>query len=177
MSAARLDDRKVRGRRPSAFALGTLAAGLMVVVLLSVLILNLGRGGSASGWVEAGSVENVRRAGVMPVRKAHAFVVSDGGRLVALADRAQHLGGEYVVWCPTSGWFESPFHGETFDRDGVSRGGPANRGLDHLQLKVERGMVFVHPEHLTRGVPKGTPGEDDPDGPFCFALGGTVKAR
>ena len=64
------------------------------------------------------------------------------------------------------GWFEDPAHGTKFDRLGNYELGPAPRGLDRLATLVQDGVVWVNPNEVTLGPPRGSH-DIKPTGPFC----------
>jgi len=118
------------------------------------------------GWVRVGSIQDVRFQGVVPLPEIPAFVVVDPPRTpIALLARSTHL-GERVIYCQSSGWFEDPAHGTKFDRLGNYELGPAPRGLDRLATLVQDGVVWVNPNEVTLGPPRGLH-DIKPTGPFC----------
>jgi Rieske Fe-S protein len=118
------------------------------------------------GWVRVGSIQDVRSQGVVPLPEVPAFVVVDPPRTpIALLARSTHL-GERVIYCRSSGWFEDPAHGTKFDRLGNYELGPAPRGLDRLATLVQDGVVWVNPNEVTLGPPRGWR-DIKPTGPFC----------
>ena len=119
-----------------------------------------------AGWVRVGSIQDVRSRGVVPLPEVPAYVVVDPPRTpISLLARSTHL-GERVIYCRSSGWFEDPAHGTKFDRLGDYGLGPAPRGLDRLATLVQDGVVWVNPNEVTPGPPRGTP-DIKPTGPFC----------
>lgn len=120
------------------------------------------------GWVRVGSIQDVRSRGVVPVPEVPAYVVVDPPRIpIALLALSTHL-GERVVYCRSSGWFEDPSHGTKFDRLGNYELGPAPRGLDRLATLVQDGILWVNPNEVTPGPPRGSHASK-PAGPFCSA--------
>jgi hypothetical protein len=63
--------------------------------------------------------------------------------------------------------FETPTHGEKFDRRGTYYGGPAQKGLDRFLVTVEGSSIFVDFDHLIEGPERGEEDPLDPEGPFC----------
>ena len=119
-----------------------------------------------AGWVRVGSIQDVRSRGVVPLPEVPAYVVVDPPRTpIALLARSTHL-GERVIYCRSSGWFEDPAHGTKFDRLGNYELGPAPRGLDRLATLVQDGVVWVNPNEVTLGPPRGSH-DIKPTGPFC----------
>jgi len=118
------------------------------------------------GWVRAGSIEDVRSQRVVSLPDVPAYVVvAPPGSPIALLARSTHL-GEPIVYCRSSGWFEDPVHGTMFDGLGHYELGPAPRGLDRLATLVQDGVVWVNPNEVTPGPPRGSRGIK-PIGPFC----------
>ena len=119
-----------------------------------------------AGWVRVGSIQDVRSQGVVSLPQAPAYVVVDPPRSpIAVLARSTHL-GERIIYCPSSGWFEDPAHGTKFDRLGNYELGPAPRGLDRLATLVQDGVVWVNPNEVTLGPPRGSH-DIKPTGPFC----------
>ena len=120
-----------------------------------------------------------------------AFVVThEDGSASAVAAFSAHVpwGIEYLVmWCPSSGWFEDPFHGSKYDEYGTYWDGPGPSGLgvyrtDELEdrVRVRSGTAYVAPrpgQPQSSPPPLGgmdpgilTPSSVDPvgpRGPFC----------
>jgi Rieske Fe-S protein len=117
-------------------------------------------------WVRVGSIAEVRSQGVVSLPEIPAYVVVDPPKSpIALLARSTHL-GEPLIYCRSSGWFEDPVHGTKFDRLGDYELGPAPRGLDRLATLVQDGVVWVNPNEVTPGPPRGTH-DIKPTGPFC----------
>jgi Rieske Fe-S protein len=118
------------------------------------------------GWMRVGTIQDVRSQRVVSLPEVPAYVVVDPpGTPIALLALSTHL-GEKVIYCRSSGWFEDPAHGTTFDRLGNYGLGPAPRGLDRLATLVQDGVVWVNPNEVTLGPPRGTH-DIRPTGPFC----------
>lgn len=122
------------------------------------------------GWVPAGSVDSIRDAGIVYLKEYRVFVVPRGRRFLAISEAVPHLPGETAMFCRSSGWFESPYHGEKFDRYGRYVSGPASRGLDRFEVRVLLGEIQFRPEGLIPGPPRGGP-TLEPEGPFCVGRG------
>lgn len=118
--------------------------------------------------MRVGSIEDVRSQGVVLLPEVPAYVVADPPQApMALLARSPHL-GERVSYCRSSTWFEDPLHGDKFDRLGNYMLGPAPRGLDRLATLVQGGVVWVNPNEITLGPPRGSRGGyEPPAGPFC----------
>jgi Rieske Fe-S protein len=141
---------------------------LAVTLLLGLVVFRfLGAEWSPGpGWVRVGSIAHVRSQGVVSLPEIPAYVVVDPPKSpIALLARSTHL-GEPLIYCRSSGWFEDPVHGTKFDRLGDYELGPAPRGLDRLATLVQDGVVWVNPNEVTPGPPRGTH-DIKPTGPFC----------
>lgn len=150
-------------RRPLPISLVALAA-----VLTGVVVLRLSTSDSSpgAGWLRVGSIQDVRAEAVVFLPEVPGYVIAEPPRTpVALLARSPHL-GEQIVYCPSSRWFEDPAHGAKFDRLGNYVLGPAPRGLDRLATIVRDGVVWVNPNEITLGPPRGTH-TTRPAGPFC----------
>jgi hypothetical protein len=153
-------------RRSRVATVALVAIGLVVLNVL-VVRLAIRPDPPRPGWVNVGSVVDVRDRQVMFVPDLDAYVVADdAGAPVTLVARSPHLGAR-VVYCPSSRWFEDPRYGSKFDRLGRYALGPAPRGLDRLPTVVSDGLIWVDPNHVTLGPPREVHALGRPDGPFC----------
>jgi hypothetical protein len=122
------------------------------------------------GWVRIGSIQEVPAEGVMSLPEVPAYVVADPLRTpITLLARSPHL-GERITYCRSAGWFEDRAHGAKFDRLGNYVLGPADRGLDRLATLVQDGVVWVNPNAITLGSPRGSYDGKPPAGPFCSGM-------
>lgn len=143
-----------------------LVAAFAILVALAIARFSTSKNSLGAGWVRVGSIQDVRSQSVVLLPDVPAYVVVDPPRTpMALLARSPHL-GERVVYCPSSMWFEDPAHGDKFDRLGNYVLGPAPRGLDRLATLVQDGVVWVNPNEITLGPPRG-PHDTKPAGPFC----------
>jgi Rieske Fe-S protein len=151
-------------RRGSLLVIGVVAVSLLLgLAIVRSLVAEPSPG---AGWVRVGSIQDVRSRGVVSLPQVPAYVVVDPPRSpIALLARSTHL-GERIIYCPSSGWFEDPAHGTKFDRLGNYELGPAPRGLDRLATLVQDGVVWVNPNEVTPGPPRGSH-DVKPAGPFC----------
>ena len=143
--------------------------GVAVSLLLVLLLVRsvVAENSPGPGWVRVGSIQDVRSQGVVSLPEVPAFVVVDPPRSpIALLALSTHL-GERVIYCRSSGWFEDLAHGTMFDRLGHYGFGPAPRGLDRLATVVQGGVVWVNPNEVTLGPPRGSH-DIKPAGPFCI---------
>lgn len=89
---------------------------------------------------------------VAPRRRLGAvFVLREGGAVRAWSATCPHVGC-LVEW--SSDHYVCRCHESAFERDGRLRAGTAPRGLDPLDVRVERGVVFVRFERFRLGVPE-----------------------
>jgi hypothetical protein len=151
--------------RPS--LLLTLVVGTSLLLGLAVVRSLVAERSPGAGWVRVGSIEDVRSQGVVLLPEVPAYVVVNPPQApMALLARSPHL-SERVTYCQSSTWFEDPLHGDKFDRLGNYMLGPAPRGLDRLATLVQTGVVWVNPNEITLGPPRGSQGAyEPPAGPF-----------
>ena len=153
-------------RRGSLLVIGVVAVSLLLG--LAVVRSLVAKRSPGPGWVRVGSIEDVRSQGVVLLPEVPAYVVVDPPQTpIALLARSTHL-GERVIYCRSSTWFEDALHGDKFDRLGNYILGPAPRGLDRLATLVQDGVVWVNPNEILLGPPRGSQGAfEPPAGPFC----------
>lgn len=102
------------------------------------------------------------------------LVRSEDDSFRALSGQSTHL-GEMVAWLPDffwegqRGWFHEPCHGDTYALDGSRIFGPAPRGLDGFEVRIEDGMVIVDPTDVTRSADPGRWYADDEPRPTATA--------
>lgn len=123
------------------------------------------------GWVTVGSLADVQRQGVFYDRTVNVFVIADSGEVIAVLAENPHA-GERVYYCPSSGWFQSPSEGSTFDHRGYYRLGPAPRGLDRVQVRIEHGFVSVNVSERAPGPVRGLTDLRPAAGPRCLDVPG-----
>jgi cytochrome b6-f complex iron-sulfur subunit len=102
------------------------------------------------------------------VSQGRLFVVNTGDTLYALSQKCPHLGCR-VPYCDSSGRFECPCHGSTYDLGGEWIVGPAPRGMDRYDLKLVGAQLVADTSKVITGPPHGakrylTP----PKGPSCI---------
>jgi len=148
-------------------ALTVIGAALGVAVL--IIAYGLLRGsdvGPGVGWIRVGTTQELDQAHVTFVASIPAYVVATPEGLIGLYAKSTQL-GEPVTYCASSGYFEDQMHGSKFDGVGDYALGPAPRGLDRLQVRTVGNDVWVLPQDLLQGAPRGTPRPSKPIGPFC----------
>lgn len=89
------------------------------------------------------SLEEVRERGVVYLEDQDMFLVERGRGVLALSNDAQHI-GDKVEWCESSQMFESPAHGEKFDRFGRYYSGPAATDMDRAVAFAGSRGVFLN---------------------------------
>ncbi len=125
-----------------------MAAALLGLAGLTVWLLQSGPG--APGAIPLQAVHegvSLHRADGVQV-----FLLRRGHSVRAFLNRSPHL-GEPLWYCVREGVFVSPAHGELFDAAGRYVDGPAPRGLDRVQVRVEGDDVLVNPRVVERGAP------------------------
>lgn len=124
------------------------------------------------GKVKTVSPDAVPEDSVIEVSAARAYLTKVNGEVVALSESCTHLGCR-VPWCESSGQFECPCHGTSFNRAGDFRGGPAPRGLDRYEIAVVDGVIEVDTGSIVEGLPPGEEQINEPiRGPSCNEGGG-----
>lgn len=112
------------------------------------------------------SADELAEREVMFVEPGHVYLVWNDGSPLALAPDTQHVGDE-VWYCPSSGFFESPAHGESFDGRGYYYAGPGARGLARHPVEIVDGSVIADLTIQIEGPPRGAGPALEPRGPFC----------
>lgn len=155
-----------QGRRWLLISVVAVLAGLVGVALGRFLPV-FETASPGEGWVRVGSIQEVRTEGVVSLPEVPAYIVAGPPRTpIALLARSTHL-GRPITYCRSSGWFEDQAHGSKFDRLGNYVLGPAARGLDRVATIVQDGAVWVYPNAIMLGAPRGTYNGQPPAGPFC----------
>ncbi len=96
------------------------------------------------------------------------YVVNTKGYLFALSQKCPHLGC-HVPYCESSGRFECPCHGSIYDLAGEHIAGPAPRGMDRFNVKLDGQNVVVDTGVLEPGPARGTKNFfTEPKGPGCI---------
>ncbi len=140
------------------------AAIALVVIVGAGVVIGLA---TTSGPDAVASLETLRQREVLFLDEYDIFLVYNRGDPLALSDDAQHLEGEHTEWCESSQLFETPTHGEKFDRRGNYYGGPAAKGLDRYPVRIVGDAVYVDLDELIPGPQRGAEEPLEPTGPFC----------
>lgn len=119
---------------------------------------------TAEEWTDVGSIDEIPDG--EPTKKA-VVISQDGGwgrfnsqQLVWIQKQGESL-VVYSAACPHLGCtinaaqsgFICPCHGSAWDRDGSKVGGPAPRGMDSLEYRIEDGTLQVKYRFFRQGVP------------------------
>lgn len=130
-----------RSRRRTFF----LSAGLVVAILLALFAGYL----RDRGWTHVASRNVLRERAVLYVPDLDLFLVENGSDPLGLSARSPHRGLR-LLFCRSSGYFQDGSGGR-FDRFGVHVRGPASRGMDRVEARLNGDLVDVMPNVLTKG--------------------------
>jgi nitrite reductase/ring-hydroxylating ferredoxin subunit len=154
--------------RAAALGVG-LAIVAALVVWTALPTTGPGSGDSATEWVRAGDVDELRARRIVYLEEIETFVVAPAGEEpFALSASSPHL-GDRLLFCRSAGWFFSPAHGETFDLHGAYELGPADAGMSRRETRLVEGGLEVLAGSETPGTAE--PADAEPSGPLC--TGGT----
>lgn len=92
-------------------------------------------------------------AKVENVRLGAAWLVRDGDQIRAFSTTCPHLGCS-VDYDAKAGSFRCPCHTSSFDKAGNRVSGPAKRGMDPLDVKLDEGRVLVRFKRFKLDVPE-----------------------
>jgi hypothetical protein len=154
-----------KDKRRIALAVIGVALGVAVIIVAYGLL----RGsdvGPGVGWIRVGTTQQLDEARVTFVASIPAYVVATPHGFIGLYAKSTQL-GEPVEYCASSGYFEDSMHGSKFDGVGDYAMGPAPRGLDRLQVRIVGNDLWVYPQQLLQGAPRGIPRPAPASGPFC----------
>jgi nitrite reductase/ring-hydroxylating ferredoxin subunit len=141
------------------------ALGSFALILVVMIVIAIANSGDENGPLS--SLSELEDEGVIEIEDEHLFLVYNDGEVLALSDDPQHLPNEHTEWCESSQLFETPTHGEKFDRLGNYYAGPAMKGLDRYPVAVEGDAIYVDLERLVPGPERGAETALEPEGPFC----------
>ena len=144
-------------------------AALFAIPIVTVVARETG------GWQLATTVAGLRVRGVVYVPDLEVFVVETGGEPLGLSALSPHL-GERLLYCEPASMFVDE-NGDRFDRLGNYLGGPAPRGMDHVQARVRGDLVGIDPTEVTKGPARGPLPPLDPKGPRCGVSGELEETR
>jgi hypothetical protein len=143
------------------------------LVILMVLLLALPAAfvlrSVLGGWTTVMSVRALNEADVVYVENLGVFVVSTGGRPVALSEASPHL-GHRLVFCHAADVFQGK-DGEVFDRRGFYSDGPSPRGMDRVAIRVVDDLVEIDAEDVRLGPPRGAGPPLELTGELCEVPG------
>lgn len=93
--------------------------------------------------------------------------LTGGAQVMALYWKCVHLGCK-VPWCDSSQWWECPCHGSRYNRWGEYQAGPAPRGLDRFQVRIDGGRLLLDTSAVITGPSRGGGVLNQPqEGPSC----------
>jgi hypothetical protein len=145
------------GRRRSMLILGLLVVGLPLAFAIRML--------TEGPWRQVVSTEVLKARDVIYLPELKLFLVH-GDPPLALRAVSPHV-GEPIAFCPTSQTFQEMLHGSKWDPSGYWMDGPAPRGMDRVQVRVDNGFVEINITSVTLGPPRGAGPPAHPTGPFC----------
>jgi len=124
--------------------------------------------GTGGAKITVGTVTSFNQNTSTYVPAGRMYIVNANDYLFALSQKCPHLGC-HVPYCESSGRFECPCHGSIYDLAGEYIAGPAPRGMDRYEVKLDGDNVVVDTSILQSGPPRGaklflTP----PKGPSCI---------
>jgi nitrite reductase/ring-hydroxylating ferredoxin subunit len=124
--------------------------------------------GATGAKITVGTVASFSKNTSTYVAAGRMYVVNANDYLFALSQKCPHLGC-HVPYCESSGRFECPCHGSIYDLAGEYITGPAPRGMDRYEVKLDGDNVVVNTNILQDGPARGaniflTPAK----GPSCI---------
>jgi Rieske Fe-S protein len=147
---------------------GTAGTALASIPLIRFATFPVNTTQKTRGWSDAGPLCEPR-ALATPLRRTVVVEQLDGwqksvsekavyitldaqGKLSALSAACPHLGCS-VQWQESKNEFVCPCHGASYKASGCLIGGPARRGLDALDVRVEDGRLLVRYQTFRQLVP------------------------
>lgn len=137
------------------------SAGLVVAIVLALLAGYL----RDRGWTHVASRNVLRERAVLYVPDLDLFLVENGSNPLGLSARSPNRGLR-LLFCSSSGYFQDGSGGR-FDRFGVHVRGPASRGMDRVEARLNGDLVDVMPNVLTKGPARTSRLPVMADGPDC----------
>ena len=125
---------------------------------------------TTGGTVDLGNPSRYAADTATYVPAGQLWVANTGTVIYALSQKCPHLGCR-VPYCDSSGRFECPCHGSTYDIGGEWIEGPAPRGMDRYPLAVDKasGNLVADTSKTVDGPPRGTNRFlSPPKGPSCI---------
>jgi len=125
------------------------------------------RSNAAGGKLRIGSPADFTADTATYVREGRFWLANANGHLFALSQKCPHLGCR-VPFCESSGHFECPCHGSTFDIAGEWISGPAPRGMDQFEVGLDGDTLVVDTTKHIAGPDHGAKAFFKPaKGPSC----------
>ncbi len=123
---------------------------------------------AAGGKIKVGSAADFAAGTATYVRAGRFWLANADGHLFALSQKCPHLGCR-VPFCESSGRFECPCHGSTFDIGGEWIEGPSPRGMDRHPVSVDGDTLMVDTDKKITGPDHGAKAFFSPaKGPSCI---------
>ena len=88
---------------------------------------------------------------VIRVKVGSAWVLQEGGELIALSTVCPHLGCG-VDWDGQAKKFYCACHKSWFSRAGAAEDGPSPRGMDRLEMKTDEKLVAIRYQRFKLGI-------------------------
>jgi cytochrome b6-f complex iron-sulfur subunit len=147
-------------------ALLAVAAGWTAYEALSPLT-----SAASGGTINLGKPSQYQPETATYIPQGRLFVAHTGTEIYALSQKCPHLGCR-VPFCDSSGRFECPCHGSTYDLGGEWILGPAPRGMDRFALNLIGGNLIADTSKVITGPPRGAKRFLKPaKGPSCVTKG------
>jgi len=143
--------------------MGTTVAAIMSAVFAGYSLFPVFKKVVAEDWTDVGPIDEIPDG---EATKRAVVISQDGGwgrfnsqQLVWIEKKGDNL-VVYSAACPHLGCtinaaesgFICPCHGSAWNRDGSKVGGPAPRGMDTLEYRVEEGILQVKYRFFRQGV-------------------------
>jgi len=112
-------------------------------------------GSGGGGKIKLGQPGNYQPGTATFVPEGRLFIANTGNALLAISQKCPHLGCQ-VPFCDSSGRFECPCHGSSFDIGGEWIEGPSPIGMSQHPITLEDGSVVVDTSTVNPGPPRGS---------------------